>query len=176
MSGVHDSPDDPDNPTNHTNECYCSDIVSNIEIVYLLAAIFWIFLVFVLRLWENADYIIWLFLILPLVIFAINFFSLGEFTCSMEDQMLKGNLLSFGFIVAVILINWNSPIGQHDKTEFFKILITAFILLMVSLIDVWVEKDKMSIVKHIKTSIQTMSLSLLALSLYLYYTYQRDQE
>ena len=121
MSGVHDSPDSPNNPTNHTNECYCSDIVSNIEIVYLLAAIFWIFLVFVLRLWESTDYIIWLFLILPLVIFAINFFSLGEFTCSMEDQMLKGNLLSFGFILALILINWNSPIGLHDKTEFFKI-------------------------------------------------------
>ena len=158
----------------HTDDCYCDDTIKNIEAVYIIAALLWVILIIALNL-IKPDIIVLLILLLPLVVFVINFLSLGEFTCSMENQMFKGNFLSFGFIVAIILINWNSPIGDHDKTEFFKIIIVALILLMISLVDLWVGKDKMSIVKHVKTALHTASLTLLALALYLYYTYHRDQ-
>ena len=175
MSGIHIKP--PDSIENNSDNCddhYHCEIVSRIQIVYIIASILWFVVVFMLDLWKKNDTIVLLFLALPLIIFGINFLSLGEFTCKMEDQMFKGNFLSFGFLVAIILINWNSPIGNHDKTEFFKILILAFILLMISLVDLWVGENKMPIVKHIKTTLHTASLSLLALALYLYYTYQRD--
>nr|QBK91614.1 MAG: hypothetical protein LCPAC302_02340 [Pithovirus LCPAC302] len=154
---------------------YNCDAQNKIRAVYLIGSVLWVALTLVLDLWKDGEFLTWFFLILPLVIFAINYLSLGEFTCSMEDQMFRGNFLSFGFLVAIILINWNSPLGYHDKTEFFKILVAAFILLMISLVDIWVGKRKMAIVKHIKTSLHTASLALLALALYLYYTYQRDQ-
>ncbi len=153
---------------------YDPNVMTSIQAVYIIASILWVFLIFVLDLWKD-DLIVLLILLLPLIVYLINFISLGDFTCGMEDQMFRGNFLSFGFIVAVVLINWNSPLGHHDKTEFFKILIVAFILLMVSLIDLWVDEEKMSIVKHIKTSLHTASLVLLALALYLYYIYHRDQ-
>ena len=173
MSGVLDNKN-PD--LKQKDECkgYEREIKSSIEYVYIIAAIAWIILTIVLGLWKHDDIIVWLILLLPLVVFAINYLSLGDFTCEMEDQMFRGNFLSFGFLVAIILINWNSPMGHHDKTEFFKIIVAAFILLMISLVDLWVEKKRMPIVKHIKTSLHTASLTLLALALYLYYTYQRD--
>ena len=154
---------------------YDSKLQEQIQAVYIIASILWVVLVFVLGLWKDGDVIIWLILLLPLVVFAINSVSLGEFTCKMEAQMFQGNFLSFGFLVAIILINWNSPLGHHDKTEFFKILIVAFIFLMISMVDLWVGERKMAVIKHIKTSLHTASLTLLALALYLYYTYQRDQ-
>jgi ABC-type branched-subunit amino acid transport system permease subunit len=182
MSGVHDNPNNickaGDNSKDcNTNDCrkhYDGEIANRIRMVYIIGAILWLVLIFFLGLWTKQDIMVWLFLFLPLIVYGINYLSLGEFTCNMEDQMFRGNFLSFGFIVAILLIHWDSPLDNPDGLEFFKILITAFILLMLSLLDIWVGEWKMPIVKHIKTSLHTASLSLLALSLYLYYTYQRD--
>lgn len=175
-------PDEDDLLKNNNNKTpgkscdkYNCDIKMAIEYVYIIAAIGWVILTFVLGLWYHEDLLVWLILLLPLVVFAINYLSLGDFSCKMEEQMFRGNFLSFGFLVAIILINWNSPLGHQDKIEFFKILIVAFILLMISLVDLWVGEKRMPVVKHIKTSLHTASLTLLALALYLYYTYQRDQ-
>jgi len=173
MSGVLDK-NNPDLKQKDKCEGYECEIKNSIEYVYIIASIAWIILTIVLGLWKHDDIIVWLILLLPLVVFAINYLSLGDFTCEMEDQMFRGNFLSFGFLVAIILINWNSPMGHHDKTEFFKIIVAAFILLMLSLVDLWVEKKRMPVVKHIKTSLHTASLTLLTVALYLYYTYQRD--
>lgn len=158
----------------HDASRYDCNTVEYIQAVYIIAMLLWVFLIFILDLWKD-DILVMLILLLPVVVFTINFISLGNFTCCMEDQMFRSNFLSFAFIVAVVLINWNSPLGDHNKTEFFKLLIVAFILLMLSLIDLWVPKNKMSIVKHIKTSLHTASLALLALALYLYYIYHRDK-
>lgn len=158
----------------HDHDRYDDELVKYVQAVYIIASFLWVALILFLGLWKE-DYIVLLILLIPFVVFIINFISLGEFTCDLEEEMFRGNFLSFGFLVAIILINWNSPLGHHNKTEFFKILIVAFILLMISLIDVWVPSDKMSIVKHVKTTFHTMSLTLLALALYLYYTYHRDQ-
>lgn len=170
------------NPPSHKHKSNNSDddrrydcnITFYIKIVYIVAVLIWIFLIFGLGLWQD-DIFVMLILLLPPVVYLINFISLGKFSCCMEEEMFKSNFLSFAFLVAIILINWNSPIGSHDKVEFFKILIVAFIFLMISLVDLWVPKKEMSIVKHIKTSLQTASLSLLALALYLYYIYHRDR-
>ena len=168
------NPSRDNNNYNHDHEIrYDCNTIFYIQLVYIISTLLWVFLIFALDLWKD-DILVMLILLLPLVVFIINFISLGEFSCCMEDQMFKSNFLSFAFLVAIILINWNSPIGNHNKTEFFKIVIVAFILLMLSLVDLWVPKNKMSIVKHLKTSLQTASLSLLALALYLYYIYHRD--
>ena len=153
---------------------YDCNTIYNIEIVYIISGIIWLALTLFLGFWNYDDIIVWLILSLPLVVFAINYLSLGEFSMHLEDQMLRGNLLSFGFLVAIVLINWNSPFDSKTRTEFYKILVTAFILLMVSLVDLWVGKERMPVVKHIKTVLHTGALTLLALALYLYYTYQRD--
>ena len=117
---------------------------------------------------------VWIFILLPLVVFAINYANLNNITYETENQMFKGNFLSFGFLITVILLNWNSPLGSQDKSKFFRLLVVAFILLMVSLVDVWVDDKSMSVIKHIKTSLHTVSLTLLALALYLYYQFYQD--
>lgn len=164
-----------DDHLDHNNkDRYDDDTIFYIKMIYIIAAIVWLVLILLLDLWKP-DIFVNLILLIPLVVFFINYISVGEFSCCAEAQMFRSNFLSFGFLVAVVLINWNSPIGNHDKVGFFKILIVAFILLMLSLVDLWVPKHKMSIVKHIKTSLQTASLTLLALALYLYYVYHRDR-
>ena len=158
-----------------THECYNDNVVKKVQGVYIIASLLWIVLIVTLGLWKH-DYVALLLLLIPIIVYTINFVSVPDFSCSMEDQMFRGNLLSFGFLVAIILINWNSSVTKENKTEFFRILIVAFVLLMISLIDLWVSPDNMSIAKHVETTLHTASLSLLALGLYLYYTYHRDSQ
>ena len=152
---------------------YDETTVRWIQIIYIGALLVWVLFVVFFDLLQS-DWIIILLLFIPVVVFVINFISLGEFMGHLEAEMFRGNFLYFGFIVAIILINWESPVETQDKTNFFRLVITAFILLMLSIVDLWVGKGTMSLVKHFKTCLHTISLSLLAVALYLYYTYHRD--
>jgi hypothetical protein len=108
----------------------------------------------------------WLLLIIPLVVYGIGFAQAQYHTPELEDDMFLGNFLSFGFLTTVILINW-TKVG--DKRKFFKILMLALILILLSLIDVWVKKKYQILVKHVRTILQTAALILLGYVLYLYY-------
>ena len=150
------------------NGHYSIDTIKNIQIVYIIAAILWIIVFFWVKAYFS-DTISWLFIFIPLVVFSINYLSLTKINVETENQMFRGNYLSFGLLIVIILINWNNPMGPQDKIMFFRVLLVAFVLIMLSLIDVWVYPCYLSIVKHIRSILQTSALTLLALSLYLYY-------
>lgn len=159
---------------NHDNNCldkYDKHVVTEIKTVYVLALIVWLFIIFFMGLIKN-DIIIFLILLIPVLVFAINFISAGEFTCKVEQQMFKGNFLYFGFIVAVILINWNKDMSATEKHDIFRIIVLSLILLMFSMIDIWISLEEQAIIKHIRTSLHTISLTLLAYALYEFYLFQ----
>jgi hypothetical protein len=163
--------DEPDLHPHRSKICkYNQNLVPRIQSVYLLASIGWVLIILLLKLYE-VKIIGWIFLILPLFIYFINYINASNCTSETEDEMFQGNFLSFGFLIAIIILNWNTP-ALSDKSKFFKILVLAFILLMLSLVDLWVSKVHLTIVKHIKSALQTSSLFLLALSLYIYYVDQ----
>ena len=68
----------------------------------------------------------------------------------------------------MILINWNSPFSPQDKINFYRFA-HRFFLLMLSLIDIWFMEVMIFFHYHIRSILQTMALTLLAYSLYLYY-------
>ena len=153
---------------------YDEETMRWIQIAYLIGVGIWIILVAVLKLY-SMDIITWIFIIFPIIIFGINYRNVEKMTYKCEKQMFRGNFISFGFLITIILINWNCPMEASNKNNFFKILVVAFVLLMFSLVDIWVSKENLSIVKNIKTIFHTISLTLLAWALYLYYIYQRDE-
>ena len=105
---------------------------------------------------------------------SINLINVECCSLDVEKEMFKGNFLSFGFLITIILLNWKTPLEGQDKSKFFQLLVMAFILIMVSLVDIWVPMKFQSIIKHIKTVLHTAALALLALSLYLYYKFYKD--
>ena len=145
---------------------YSDDVVFEIQLIYIIAAVFWILLIFACSLFQSG-FIGWIFLTIPLIVYGIGFTSVCNHTTDVEDDMFLGNFLSFGFLVTVILINW---VKVADKKKYFKLLMIALVFIMLSLIDVWVKKKYQIIVKHVRTILQTAALSLLAYVLYLYYS------
>ena len=139
-----------------------------IKVIYIIVIIIWVIVIWYLGLYKT-DIIGWILLLLPILIFGINISELDECTKEVEESMFEGNFLSFGFLIAVILINWNKT---EDKTKYFKLLTLGLVLLMLSLVDIWVRKEKLIVFKHIKSIFQTLALFILAYTLYIYYRAQ----
>ena len=154
-------------------KCYGHQTVKRVEAIYLIGLVLWFVLILLLDVIEP-DIIVWIFLFLPPAIYLINLINIQCCSVKVEKEMFKGNFLSFGFLITIILLNWNSPLEGQDKSKFFKLLVVAFILIMVSLVDIWVGIEHQSIIKHLKTVLHTAALSLLALALYLYYKFYQD--
>ena len=144
---------------------YTEKTVKKIQILYLFAALIWILLVaWLIR--TTPDVATWGLILLPLIIFGINFYYVGTCTFEAEEEMFTGNFLSFAFLIAALLISW-TKLGAAEK--YFRILAISIILIMLSLIDIWIPKDKWVIYKHFRTILHTSALTLLSLALYLYY-------
>lgn len=157
----------------HNGDKYGGSILRVIQMIYTGAAIIWIILVYYLELFKDANILIWLLLLIPLIVYGVGFYNACDMTYEIESFMLQSNYLSFGFLITIILLNWNSPIKGKTKNKFFKLLIVAFVFIMLSMIDVWVEREYLSVIFHFKSILQTAALVLLSMALYSYY---RDHE
>ena len=157
---------------------YCGTVLFQIQLLYILAAVLWIYIVYFLNLWRDCDIVLMVLLAIPIIVFAISFNNSCNVSTDIEGTMLQSNYLSFGFLITIILLNWNTPVRGQNKNKFFEILILAFILIMISMIDFWTSKEQHSFVVHLKTVLQTTALVLLSIALYGYYhshqQYMRD--
>lgn len=144
---------------------YDSVTTKQIQLIYVIATVIWITLIIVFG-WFRTPIIGILLLSIPLVIFAINCYNVKNHTVDLESEMFHGNFLSFAFLITSVLINWKK-VG--DKRKIFKILIVSLVIIMLSLVDVWVDRENLILIKHIRTILQTAALFLLAYCLYTYY-------
>ncbi len=145
--------------------------IKQIQLLYILAIVVWIVFVFALKFYKT-NLIGIIILLIPFFVFGINYGCIAFNSPEVENFVLKGNFLSFGFLITVIIINW-SKVG--DKSRLFKILLISLVLIMLSLIDIWVKKDKILLAKHFRTVFQTLALVLLVFALYSYYLDQVSQ-
>ena len=151
------------------SKCYDKNKTKKIQIFYIVAAVIWILIVYFGNFSRSYDLVSIVILSIPVIAYLINYSNCGKFSEDLGSEILKGNLLSFVFLIFIIFINWDKVI---DKNKFFRILIVALILVMFSLIDLWMSPDNMEIFKHTKTSLQTAALALLAFAIYKYYLAQ----
>lgn len=164
-------PEDDENcPLHYTTRkrkksTYKSDCVQKVQLIYIIAAIVWIIIVFVVC-FSDIDIIGLVILSFPLIVFGINFSNAMVLTQEIENEMFTGNFISFGFLIAIIIINWSKI---ENKGKYFTILFISLIFIMLSLVDIWVDQDNLSVAKHIRSIFQTSALSLLIFALYIYY-------
>lgn len=160
----------------HVGKCYHCNLVQQIQLIYILAAIIWLAIIYWSRLYLPNTAIVWGLLTVPLVVFGLGYYYASCIGEDIEKLMFQSNYLSFGFMITVILINWNHPGHTAGKSQFFQHIVLAFILIMLSMIDIWVSREKMSLVYHIQSILQTIALVILSISLFQYYRAISDIE
>lgn len=139
--------------------------------LYLVASVLWLALCYLLRLFHT-NFIGLLILLIPLAVFAFGFISSSSLSIEVEDDMFKSNYLSVGLLVMFPLLIWCTNDYKGDigkRAQFITIIIVALVLTMLSLIDIWVSKKWITLVKHVKSILQTSSLTLIIFALYHYY-------
>ena len=144
---------------------YPQDIQRWLYLIYIIALVTWIILIFVLGLYEG-DIFGWVILVIPFVVFLISMYNIPNHSVDVENNMFEGNFLSFAFLLVVIFVNWRTV---SNNVKIFRILMVALVLLMLSLVDVWVDINSLSLLYHIRSILQTIALTLLAYTLYTYY-------
>lgn len=149
-----------------------TDTVRKIRQLYLGAALLWTLLLFLLNIPKRADALVLILIAIPYVIFLTNYCGASKVTPAADKHVSQSlaTFLSFGFMIVIILINWNDKEKKQDKSPYFKIIVTALLLLMLSLIEIWVPPKQLPMMKYGRSALQTMAVTLLILSFYLYYT------
>ena len=153
---------------------YDNEVSTLIQGTYLIAVTVWILFVFLFGILDNMDPILFLLILIPPILFFIGYTNSCVITFDMEDLMSGANYLSFGFLITIILLNWKDPVDENGKARFFRLLIVGFILIMLSMLDVWVDRRWMSLVAHVRTVLQSSALIILSIALYMYYVNHRD--
>lgn len=148
-------------------------IVYYIRLVYIAGLVLWFAILHYLKLYKPDGYAI-LILCIPIVSFIIGFSNASSLTGEIEDELFKSNYLSVGLLLVLPLLTWINKDYKGDKKRFTKILVLAIITTMLSMIDLWLSEEYLSIIKHAKSVLQTFSLVLLIYALYSYYSESED--
>lgn len=147
---------------------YSSDKIKVIQGFYIGAALLWSLIIILLKLYQTGI-LGWIILIIPYLVFFIGFSHIPAISVEVEEDMFKINYLSLGLIIVLPLLAWINKDYRGDKSRFILIVVVAMILNLLSLLDIWVSREWLSVAKHAKSSLQTMAIVLLSYVLYMYY-------
>jgi len=136
-----------------------------VQVVYLVSAIVWIIIVYVFYLYSN-NIIVWLLLIIPLIIFGLNYYWVPQHSRFVANLMFSADFLSIGFLIVTIIINWYKEV---DKGSIFGLIVLSLALFGFSMIDVWVSEENFIIVQHIRSALETAAVITLIIVVYKYY-------
>lgn len=134
-----------------------------IKKLYIYAIIVWIIAIILLRMYTTNFMGIFILLI-PIAVFVFNYFYSYQCT-ETENFMLKGNYLSFAFLVSSVVIAWK-PGGNKD---IYPMMSIAIIFMLLSLVDLWVCKENIIILKHFRIICNTIALTLLCYIIVYFY-------
>lgn len=140
-----------------------------IRVTYVMAVMLWVIVIYVLKLYQTTV-LGWCILFIPLIVFVISFGSASYLTVDVEDKLFQYNYLTIGILLVLPLITWITRDFAGDTKRLIGICVVAIVFAMLSMIDIWVTREWLSVVKHIKSVFQTMALTLLIFTFYLYYT------
>lgn len=149
--------------------CYNDNEHSYLRLIYLCAILVWVAIIYLLNLLPPRNIIEMLILLIPPAVFLIALLSVHTITESVEELMLKANLLTLGLLVALPLINWSRETTTESKATFINIAATAIILSMITLLDFWVNRKYVYLVKHFKSILQTYAIVLLIAGLFRFF-------
>ncbi len=152
----------------YDKEYYNDEKVAQVQLAYIVALVVWILIIACFGLY-NTDVIGWIILTIPPVIFFTGYANSCCLTIEVERENFQSNYFAIGLMMILPLLTWVNNDYKGDKVRFTRILVLAIIVVMLSLLDVWVRKEHLSVSKHVKSALQTIAITLLIFAFYSYY-------
>jgi hypothetical protein len=155
-------------PKGDDRRYYTPEQVEMVQWVYIVALVAWIFIICAFRLWDT-DFIGWVILAIPLVIFFSGYANADHLTVEIEKENFQANYFTIGLVLILPLLTWVKKGYHGDSDHFIRILVFAIIIILLSLLDIWVEKQYMTVAKHVKSVFQTIAIVLIIYAFYSFY-------
>jgi hypothetical protein len=150
----------------HKNCKYKPNTIFWIRVIYVIAIVLWLFLIIYTKFYTlKAAFI----LSIPFIIFTISMINASELSTEVEDYMFAANFLTIGLLLALPLLNWTSKGYSGDKNLFTLIIVLAITLSIISMYDFWIPKKWLSVYKHYRSCLETLSLTLVIFGLIEYF-------
>ena len=149
-------------------ECYSEEKAAQVRLVYITAIVVWVLIVACFRLYTT-DVIGWIILSIAPIIFLTGYANSCHLTIEIERENFQANYFAIGLLLVLPLLTWVNRDYKGDRQKFTSVLVLSIIIIMLSLLDVWVRREYLSVNKHIKSALQTIAITLLIYALYSYY-------
>lgn len=168
-----DNPDETKHDPIKTTKKYSAKKVSVIRWIYILSILLWLFLAWYLELYKTYG-IGYIILGIPIFFYLIGLYNADKLTVEVEEKTCAVSYISISLLIVIPLVAWVDKNYSGNQWYMSKIIVVAVVLALISLIDIWVRPKWISAVRHIKSTLQTASLSLLVFALFTYYTGQHQ--
>jgi|SRR5579864_3918574 len=134
----------------------------SIQIVYIIAVVLWILLLFALQVYNHRAAVGYVILAVPIFVYALGFLSVGKLNKEARALMLKGDVVSIAVLfLAAIFAN-----VDRDNHYTITIMVVAAVLVLLSLIDIWTGCKTQELVQVVKSIFQTAAITLLIYVIY----------
>jgi hypothetical protein len=152
---------------NYTCGQYNKHTYTYVRIVYIILLIIWI-----VTIWYFKLYIVstWYILLIPVGIFIYAIATASLFTYDTEGEMSRISYLSLGILLAIPLLTWMNKEFEGDKEHFLSIIFVALGFSVLTYIDFWVTKRWLSVFKHARGGLQSMSVTLFLFAITTYFS------
>lgn len=140
--------------------------------IYVLAVIAWLGFIFVII--RKPTLMGSLILLLPLITLSVSYVHAENYEPELNEKVCGANIISCVFLVVIILIHWNRSRAVYYRNRFLHLAAIAFVLLIISLYDIWLPDDKLKYWQHVRVILQTFSLTLVAYVIYDFYAWHHQ--
>ena len=149
---------------------YSPELVTIIRIIYILAILLWILLIYMLDLMKWSKGYGLIFILIPFVVFGIGIANAAVLDEDIENNIFQTSYLTLGVLIVLPLLTWlGQGTSAADRYEVVEIVLVALIFTLLAMVDVWARREWISVIRHLRSIFQTFALVLLLLALYLFY-------
>jgi hypothetical protein len=138
-----------------------------IRFIYFLGLVLWVILVVLLELWPR-NWLEGLILIIPPVLFTVAAATAGYVPLPVERWLLRANYLQASLIIIFPILIWaTARVDSHQS--FLRLILVATGLAILTLLDLWVLPEWFPLLKHGRSILSVMSISMVLLALSHFY-------
>lgn len=128
----------------------------------------WIIILMMLKIYPD-DIPEWALCILPVLLFTLGIIFSDRMDKEMQDCMNRSNIITLGLVIALPLLDWIARHHGGDRKKFITACGFAIMLSLLTLIDIPMPDDKVYVLMHLRSILQTISVILLMLALYKFF-------
>jgi len=149
----------------HENNKYDRSIVDHVTLLYTVAIVFWIVLIFILDLYRT-DAIGSLILIIPIIYMLISMNKFEECDTKIEEELDDWDILPLGVVIITVFLTLKHP---EYTTFFYRLIFVGVLLVALGMMDLWLPRKHLILHKHFRTILEILSTTIFVYIFYVFY-------